>query len=492
LNSTIQPTDREIQELLNAMAGCRVAVIGDVMLDEYLIGPVQRISPEAPVPVLEIEHESCNLGGAANVATCLAALGAEVRLVGVVGTDTTAIKLNDKLREASVDASGLVADATRPTTCKTRIVARQQQVVRLDRESRRDIEGDAAREMIARACEAAAWADVVVLSDYAKGVLTEEVCQAVIGAAKTRPVIVDPKALPWDRYRGATVVKPNRDEMQRYCGEQIDTDEHAAAAAQRLANELDLTHALMTRSAAGMTSVTRGEGEGEWIAHHVKARRRELIDVTGAGDVTSAVVALAIGAGASMGTAMWLANLAAGVKVEKFGATTVSPSEILSAASSGHREKILSVADAAAWAAGCRAQGKRVVFTNGCFDLLHVGHVQYLEDSRRLGDALIVGLNSDASVQRLKGPTRPVQSQADRGQILGSLSTIDAVTIFDEDTPLELIRAIRPDVITKGKDYREKQAVVGWDLVESWGGSVELIEFVAGRSTTKLISQAAA
>ncbi len=489
MNANFQPTDREIQQLLQDMVGCRVAVIGDVMLDEYLIGPVQRISPEAPVPVLEIEHEECNLGGAANVAACLTALGADVRLLGVIGKDAAATKLCDKLALAQVDSAPLVIDTNRPTTCKTRIVARHQQVVRLDRETRRPIEGEVADQVISATREAARWADVVILSDYAKGVLSEAVCQAAITAAQDRPVVVDPKALPWTRYRGATVVKPNRDEMQRYVGHEIDTDAKAAAASRQLADELDLTHGLVTRSADGMTSSSRQDGA--WTTVHVSARRRELVDVTGAGDVTSAVLGLALAAGANIGTAMWLANLAAGVKVEKFGAATVSSGEMIAAASSGHREKVLTIPEATAWAAERRAQGKRVVFTNGCFDLLHVGHVQYLENSRRLGDALIVGLNSDASVRRLKGSTRPVQTEADRAHILGSLSTIDAVTIFEQDTPLELIRAIRPDVITKGKDYQDKHAVVGWDLVESWGGTVELIEFVAGHSTTELIRKAA-
>lgn len=490
MNRNLPPTDRDIPQLLADMVGCRVVVIGDVMLDEYLIGPVQRISPEAPVPVLEIEHEECNLGGAANVAACLAALGAEVRLIGVTGSDATAARLSERLDQAGVDATGLVADPNRPTTSKTRIVARQQQVVRLDRESRAPLDGEVARQIAARAHEAACWADAIILSDYAKGVLSEDLCQAVIAEAQHRPVVVDPKTLPWNRYRGATVVKPNRSEMQHYCGEEIDTDERAAVAARQLAVDLGLIHALITRSADGMTAVTCQDGR--WTTHHVRARRRELIDVTGAGDVTSAVLALALAAGAEIGTAMWLANLAAGVKVEKFGAATVSSGEIMAAAGSGHSEKTFSTAEAAAWAAEFRARGKRVVFTNGCFDLLHVGHINYLEDSRRLGDALIVGLNSDDSVRRLKGASRPVQTQTDRARILGSLSAIDAVTIFDEDTPFDLIRAIRPDVITKGKDYRDKHAVVGWDLVESWGGSVELIEFVAGRSTTRLIRQSAA
>ncbi len=329
------------------MVGCRVAVVGDVMLDEYLIGPVQRISPEAPVPVLEIQHEQGKLGGAANVAACLAALGAEVRLIGVTGRDTTAAKLEDMLDQSGVDRAGLVVDPTRPTTCKTRIVAGQQQVVRLDRESRIPIDGSVAGELAERAREAANWADAFILSDYAKGALSEELCQAVIAASGPRPVVVDPKSLPWNRYRGATVIKPNRDEMQRYLGEEIATDEQAALASRRLASDFDLSHGLVTRSADGMTAASCQDGT--WTTRHVRARRRELIDVTGAGDVTSAVLALALAAGGDIGTAMWLSNLAAGVKVEKFGAATVSSGEILAAATSDHRQKVISAAAAAAW-----------------------------------------------------------------------------------------------------------------------------------------------
>jgi len=321
-NSLSESSHQEIRHLLDNMVGRRVAVIGDVMLDEHLLGQVRRISPEAPVPVLDIEHEKSTLGGAANVAACLAALGAEVQLCGVIGDDAASATIHERAEQSGINTTGLVADSTRPTTCKTRVVAGQQQVVRMDRETREPISGEVAERVIERARNAVLWSDAVILSDYAKGVLSEELCQTVIKAAQQRPVIVDPKALPWDRYRGATVVKPNRHEIQQYLRQDIDTDERAATAACRLADDLELNHALLTRGADGMTLATRQASS--WETQHVRATRRELVDVTGAGDVTSAVLALSLAAGAQIGKAMCLSNLAAGVKVAKFGAATVS------------------------------------------------------------------------------------------------------------------------------------------------------------------------
>ena len=490
-----EPTTDDVRTLLGAMSGRRVAVIGDVMLDAYLIGPVERISPEAPVPVLEVTSQRYELGGAANVARCLAELGAEVRMVGVVGDDTDGERLTDIARRLHFAADDVVVDDARPTTCKTRVVARCQQVIRLDRESRFAITGDVERRLIDRVVAVCRWADAIVLSDYAKGVLTEAVCRAAIEAAGKTPVVVDPKALPWDQYRGATVIKPNRYEAQRFAGASLDDDAGAFDVASRLAERLQTTHTLVTRGAAGMTlAARRSDLVGDQLdCLHFPARPHELVDVTGAGDVVSAALALSLAAGADVRTATWLANVAAGVKVGKFGAAAVSSEELLAALSvpAGCERKVMTRRQAAALAADLRQQGKRVVFTNGCFDLLHVGHVLYLERSRSLGDALIVGVNSDASVGRLKGPSRPLQPETDRTHIVASQASVDAVVVFDEDTPEELLEAIRPDVLSKGGDYKTKQDVVGWELVESWNGQVLLIDGVEGRSTSGLIKKAA-
>lgn len=475
------------------MRGRRVAVIGDLMLDAYLIGPVQRISPEAPVPVLEVTKHEYKLGGAANVAACLSQLGAVVKCCGVVNHDPAGNRLLEITSRLGIDVTDVVVDETRPTTCKTRVVARSQQVIRLDSESRSPVSGEVKQQLVGRVAELCRWADAVVLSDYGKGVLTYEICQAAIQAAGRTPVIVDPKRLPWDQYRGATLIKPNRMEAEQFTGGVIQDDPSASDAARELVERLDTSYSLITRSEAGMTLASR-TGIGNCVeSQHFCARPRELVDVTGAGDVVTSVLALSLAAGVDVRVATWLANIAAGVKVGKLGAAAVSVQEIRMALSvpGGLQRKTMSRQKAAAFAADLRHEGKKVVFTNGCFDLLHVGHVLCLERSRALGDALIVGVNSDASVRRLKGPERPVQSEADRGAIVASQAAVDGVVIFDDDTPQELIEEIQPDILTKGADYKTKQDVVGTELVESWGGRVVLIDLVPGRSTTEIIRKAA-
>ncbi len=485
-------TASDATALLRAMVGRRVVVIGDGMLDGYLTGRIGRISPEAPVPVFNVEHETFMLGGAANVAKCLVALGARVGLCAVVGDDANADVLTDEASNLGIDAAGLVRDPSRPTTRKTRVVAQNQQMIRLDREELRELSDAVERKLIRKIERAVARADAVVLSDYAKGALTKPVCRAAIKAAKGKPVVVDPKELPWDRYAGATMIKPNRREAGWFVGRDVRGDEAVAQAARSMSQKLRCPHVLITRSESGMTLRTTPPS-GRKKTLHVRPIRREVFDPTGAGDVVAATLALALAAGADAAAAAVLANVAGAIEVSKFGTAVVTDSEIIEALggdSAGHGRKIMSRAAAAAFAADLRRQGKRVVFTNGCFDILHVGHVQYLEDSSRRGEALVVGINTDASVRRLKGAGRPVQPEADRARIIAAQACVDAVVLFDEDTPIELIKAVKPDVLTKGADYQKKQNVVGWDLVERWGGRVELIQLVQGRSTTQLIRKA--
>lgn len=484
----VEPSVERVRSLLRAMVGRRVLVVGDVMLDEYLSGRIDRISPEAPVPVFEIEREDVMLGGAANVAKCLVALGARASLCGVVGDDAHAALLRDEAANIGIGAAGLVAHADRPTTIKTRIVAQRQQVIRLDRERPAPVTEAVEAELVERVRAEAAGADAVVLSDYAKGVLTEAVCRAAIESARG-PVVVDPKALPWDRYRGAALVKPNRREAQWFHGTPVRDDDSAAAAAKAMLSGLGIDHALITRSEQGMTLASSPGGR----VTHIPPIRRGVFDPTGAGDIVATVLALALAAGADAADAAWLANVAAAVEVSKFGTAVVTDSEVLEAigdSQMAHERKVMSRDEAGAFAEGLRRQGKRVVFTNGCFDILHVGHVNYLERSAQQGDALIVGINTDASVRRLKGSGRPVQAEQDRAQIIASQACVDAVVLFDQDTPLSLIEAVRPDVLTKGADYGSKQNVVGWELVERYGGRVALIDLVEGRSTTRLIERA--
>ncbi len=482
-----EPDAAEVRALLSAMIGRRVTVVGDAMLDHYFHGKVGRISPEAPVPVFEIQNEERLLGGAANVARCLVALGAKVSLVALIGDDTDGALLLEEAKDLGIDTSGVVIDKSRPTTIKSRVVARHQQMLRLDREDSKAPDTALSKKLAAALKKSGAKAEAIILSDYAKGVLTPEVCAVARDFARTKPVLADPKVLPWTNYRGLTLLKPNRPEAQTFAGGPIKDVESAQKAAAKLARELKLKHALITLGEQGMVL-----DQGKNGSLHLPARVREVFDTTGAGDVVAAFLTLTLAAGGTPAQAAWLANLAAGIKVGKFGAASVSDAEILEAVGEGapvYERKLMTRQQAAAQAAEWRKQGRQVVFTNGCFDILHLGHVNYLERSRRLGDALIVGVNSDASVKRLKGPGRPVQIEHDRARIIASQACVDAVVVFDEDTPLELIRAIKPQVLCKGADYKHKKNVVGWDLVEKWGGKVALVELVQGRSTTSLIEK---
>ncbi|MEO0588069.1 MAG: D-glycero-beta-D-manno-heptose 1-phosphate adenylyltransferase, partial [Planctomycetota bacterium] len=472
-------------------------------LDAYVVGDLNRISPEAPVPVLHVTEDRHTLGGAANAAKQAAALGCRVSLVGLVGDDGDADTVRRLADRLNIDTAHLIADAARCTTRKTRIVARQQQVIRVDRETAQPIDAEVEQRLIAAVEAALVDADGLLIADYAKGAVPPAVARAAIAAANARgvPSLVDPKNAPWDAFAGCTVLKPNRAETEAVIDAKVTDDASAESAAQQLAERFDAHAVLLTRGPHGMTLHVDG------TPGHVPARlTADLADVTGCGDVVAATMLAAIAAAsespnhqtakspdpATLKSAAELANLAAGVKATRFGAVAVTTPEILAAldhAAPAAARKVMNRDQAAALAANARSAGKRVVFTNGCFDILHAGHVHYLHASRALGDLLVLGLNTDASIQRLKGPTRPVQSEQDRARILASLADVDAVVLFDDDTPLELIRAVRPDVLTKGADYEKKENVVGWQDVESHGGRVELIELVEGRSTTRVIEK---
>ncbi|MEM1210033.1 MAG: D-glycero-beta-D-manno-heptose 1-phosphate adenylyltransferase [Planctomycetota bacterium] len=489
--------------LLTAVLGKRLVVLGDVMLDAYVIGDLDRISPEAPVPVLRVTEDRFTLGGAANAAKQAAALGASITLVGLVGEDNDADTVHSLATRLDIDTAHLVAAPSRPTTRKTRIVARQQQVIRVDREDASPVDADTEKRLIAAVEAALQDADGLLIADYGKGVMTDAVASAAITAANQAdiPSLVDPKHPPWDKYAGCTVLKPNRAETEAVLHHKITDDATAAQAAAALGEQYDAHAVLLTRGPHGLTLTCDGESA------HIPARlTADLADVTGCGDVVAATTLAAICAASgnddptpgwkpglmALNRAAELANLAAGVKATRFGAVAVTAPEVLAAldtAVPAAARKVMQAEQAAALAAQARAAGKRVVFTNGCFDILHAGHVHYLHASRQLGDLLVLGLNTDASVQKLKGPNRPVQSEQDRARILASLADVDAVVLFDDDTPLELIRAVRPDVLTKGADYQTKENVVGWQDVESHGGRVELIDLVEGRSTTRVIEK---
>jgi D-beta-D-heptose 7-phosphate kinase / D-beta-D-heptose 1-phosphate adenosyltransferase len=479
----------ELHAVLGLLAGgfarVRVLVVGDLMLDRYILGEVDRISPEAPVPVLRHAQRYERAGGAANVAMNLAGLGCEAVLAGFWGEDAERRELENLLSEAMVDMVGVVTTAL-PTISKTRIVGRTQQLLRLDIESAERPGADDERRLIERVEALASKVHAVVLSDYAKGALTREVCDRVIRAARYAgvPVLVDPKTPDLSKYSGATVVCPNLHELRVATGGEGEDLDALLRAGEVQRREHDLRYLAVTMSERGIRLLS------EAGAYHSPARAREVFDVSGAGDTVIATMAASLAAGLQIETAVELANLAAGIVVGKVGTVPIAHHELtaLLTPSKGisDAEKILSREQVAARVREWRAAGQTVVFTNGCFDLLHVGHVTLLEDCRRFGSKVVLGLNTDASVQRLKGPTRPVVSEADRARVMAALGAVDAVTLFDEDTPLELIRALEPDVLVKGGDYTV-ETVVGHEVVLAAGGRVEIVPTVEGFSTTGIV-----
>jgi D-beta-D-heptose 7-phosphate kinase / D-beta-D-heptose 1-phosphate adenosyltransferase len=465
--------------------GRRILVIGDVMLDRFVAGSASRVSPEAPIPVLLIEEESAMPGGAANVACNIASLGGEAVLVGVIGAD----RAGEELR-AIMEKKGILADLleikTRKTTQKIRYIAGQQQLLRADVEQSDAVNAQALEEIIKRHLPRA---DAVVLSDYAKGVLSVELLSHVIAAARKaqKPVIVDPKSADIGRYDGATVITPNHGDAAAITNiPGIENDEVAAAAKDILDKVPQAGAVIVTRGSHGMTLAERGKA----VAHY-PAASREVFDVSGAGDTVIATLALSLAAGHSLAEATIFANAAAGVVVGKRHTATLNLAELrqATAAPGGAAEfKIVGREQASSAAAEWRAAGKKIGFTNGCFDLLHPGHISLLEQARAQCDHLIVGLNSDASVRRLKGEGRPLQGEDARAIMLGSLGAVDLVVLFGEDTPLELIRAIRPDVLVKGSEYTVEN-VVGAAEVAAGGGRVFLADLVPGHSTSGTISR---
>jgi D-beta-D-heptose 7-phosphate kinase / D-beta-D-heptose 1-phosphate adenosyltransferase len=465
----------------------RLLVLGDVMLDRYIWGEAARISPEAPVPVVRAIHQSEQPGGAANVALNLARLGARVLLAGFVGNDAEARSLLALLASHGID-SALVACQDFPTTTKTRIVARRQQMLRLDYESSSPLREADYDRLLASVLAALPGCDAIVLSDYAKGVLLPRVCQTVIAEARRRrvPVMVDPKTADFSRYRGATTVCPNLQELAAACRLDFHNLEALLAAGERMVDEFDLDYMTATLSEKGIAVLSHGR---RFVA---PAQARQVFDVSGAGDTVIAVLALAAASELAIEDSAQLANVAAGIVVGKVGTAPVEKFELLAAlepdVTAHGEEKVFGREELANRAAIWRANGERVVFTNGCFDLLHTGHITVLEQARRLGARLIVGINSDASVSRLKGPARPVVGEHERARVLAALAAVDAVTIFDEATPLELVLALHPDVIVKGGDYTE-ETVVGAKEVKSWGGAVVIVPTVEGHSTTQMIER---
>jgi D-beta-D-heptose 7-phosphate kinase/D-beta-D-heptose 1-phosphate adenosyltransferase len=479
-----------LQILLERFHHAHVLVLGDLMLDRFVYGAIDRISPEAPIPVLTVERELDVPGGAANVARNIASLGASATLIGVVGDDAVASSLKAQLAAIPTIDARLMVDASRCTTLKTRFVAERQQVLRADREQRQALTAAVAQRLLAPFRSALETADIVVLSDYDKGVLSEEVVREAIAAARAagKRVIVDPKSRSFSKYAGAAVLTPNRQELERATGQNCGEDAEIGSAA-RAALEGICDAIVVTRGALGLSVVT-----AQGRPTHLPASAREVFDVSGAGDTAVAALALGLAAGGDLVEAARLANVAAGLVVAKVGTAVVSAGEVIAAMhpfeTRRDDDKLFSLDSVAQLARLWRAQGLKVAFANGCFDLLHTGHLRLLDQARRSADRLIVGLNTDLSVRRLKGPGRPVQGEVVRATLLSALKTVDAVVLFSEDTPLHLIETLLPDVLVKGAEYSSDQ-IVGADIVRNHGGRVLLAEMVPDQSTSGTLARIA-
>ena len=483
--TTIQSLHSWLPKLANATVLC----IGDVMLDQYVYGDVERVSPEAPIPVLNVGRRTHAIGGAGNVVCNITALGAAAQLVSVVGDDTSGNQVRDLLAGMDGIDPQLLADADRPTTVKTRFIAGSQQLLRADDETTGNLAQDLLERVLGTAIAALGPAapGAMILSDYGKGVLTDEVIRQLISAAQTAkvPVVVDPKGADYAKYSGADILTPNRRELSEATRMATGGTDEIVAAAQQLIESCGVRHVLVTRGGEGMSLVS---ADGATV--HLPALAREIFDVSGAGDTVVAVLATGLAAGMPVADAAQLANVAAGLVVAKVGTAVVRNAELADAvdAAASISDKIVDQKRLAEQVAQWRSRGLSVGFTNGCFDLVHPGHISLLEQAKSASDRLIVGLNSDASVTRLKGEGRPVQDAAARGRVLASVTAVDAVVVFEDDTPLELIRQIRPDVLVKGADY-ELDEVVGGDIVEAYGGRVVLADLVDGFSTTETIAR---
>ncbi|QJW92980.1 D-glycero-beta-D-manno-heptose 1-phosphate adenylyltransferase [Frigoriglobus tundricola] len=490
----------DLVELVHTLGAPRVLVVGDVMLDRYVWGNAERISQEAPVVLLRADRREERLGGASSVATMLQALGARTSVVGVVGTDADGFRARHILTDLGIDAEGVVADPDRPTSVKERYIGRAQakhpqQMIRVDYESRdpvsESVERHLADVLVAKVREA----DIVLVSDYDKGVCTPGLLHLAVSVAKARGVrvVADPtRGGDYSKYRGCSCMTPNRLEAGLATGRDIRTPGDALLAAAQLRDTLGLEAGLVTLDKDG---IALAHSDGRSVVF--PTRPRQVYDITGAGDMVMATLGLALAAGADYDPAVRLANVAGGLEVEKIGVATVTRDEILAdlhhapfraAERVPGAAKVVALPHLLAELESRRERGQTVAFTNGCFDVLHAGHVQYLADARRQADCLVVAINSDASVRQLKGPSRPLNPVEARALVLAGLQDVDFVTIFADPTPAAVIEAVRPDVLVKGADYK-KSDVVGASFVESYGGRVHLADLRAGFSTTSLIER---
>jgi len=472
----------------------KILVVGDFMLDVYIFGDAVRISPEAPVPVLKVTETESRCGGAASVAADIVALGAVPLCVGVVGQDANGDLLKKQLAAIGADLCGLVEAPDRPTTTKQRLIGlaqhrHRQQLMRIDQESTDPLPEAICQEVLRKYREALDQADIICLQDYDKGLLSPAVCKEMIRLGKEAGlrILVDPTHNhDYSKYTGATLMTPNRCDASTVVGFEVCTTADATKAAQQLADSLSLEALVITLDKDG-AYLCAGE-----VREMIPTRARNVYDVTGAGDIVLATLAVSLAAESDYLTAAHLANVAAGIEVERFGAAPVTASEMIHEIADQYGARnvklrsIDSLMEEINWR---RSRGQTIVFTNGCFDVIHRGHIEYLRFCKAQGDVVVVGLNSDSSVRAIKGPERPINSQFDRAAVLSGLETVDFITIFDDPSVLGLVKKVKPDVLVKGGDWGGKEGVVGWDFVESYGGKVLLAPLVQGRSSTATIEK---
>jgi D-beta-D-heptose 7-phosphate kinase / D-beta-D-heptose 1-phosphate adenosyltransferase len=462
-----------------------VLVAGDVMVDEYIIGDVERISPESPVPVVVARDRLRRLGGAGNVVRNLVAMGGKVALLATVGQDHAGTWFKRHCEEMAVESFWLKDDRSRGTTIKTRVVARNQQMVRIDEENVGSISPDLEESLIEDVRSVMPQVKVAIVSDYGKGLLVDGLLKAILSAAQANgvPTLVDPKGMDFTRYRGCTYITPNVREASTASGVEIRDRDSLLRAGEILLDQTDAKGVVITRGKQGITLVTRKNSQD------FPVKPVEIVDVTGAGDTVIAALAMGVANGLSIEQSVTLANLAASIAVSRFGAASVTLEEmILTLNEENHGIKSVAMDDIGAVLRNHRIQGQKIVFTNGCFDLFHSGHLELLRRASVLGQVLVVGVNSDKSVARIKGPGRPIIPQLDRVGVISALGFVDYVVVFDEDTPLKLIEQVRPDILVKGEDWKGKQ-VVGADIVKARGGRVEFVKLLKGISTTQLIKR---
>jgi D-beta-D-heptose 7-phosphate kinase/D-beta-D-heptose 1-phosphate adenosyltransferase len=468
-----------------------VLVIGDIMLDRYLMGQVNRISPEAPVPVVLLNNTEDRAGGAANVAANLSGLGLKTQIIGCVGADATGKTLSNLIASAGIDITLIITSKLRPTVSKTRIMSGNQQIVRIDDESSAAFTLAENEQLLSNVKQALTQLPaMVILSDYAKGILSEHSCRSIIKQCQQLniPVLADPKGRDYSKYKSANGLTPNKKETAEACNVAVDDNEILLQAAKLLKDNLGLDFLAVTRGEEGISFIDQHQ------IQHIAASAKKVFDVSGAGDTVIATLAAGMVHGLNAHDALQLANIAAGIVVGKVGTVPVTHAELLQALvtenSLSQVDKICDQAQLLNLVSQWKANHEKIVFTNGCFDLLHAGHVSYLEAAKKTGDKLILGLNTDRSVSALKGPSRPVIHEQDRARVLAALAAVDAVILFDEETPLDLIKAIKPDILAKGSDYTEAQ-VVGAEEIKAWGGRVALVDLVAGRSTSGILEKIA-